>query len=135
MAGALVLTVTTTVTVAEAADADGQPGATTVTTSTTDEPLSLLAPSSAALSPADPADPTAQQRFGALLVIDAGNGDTVEMRLAARGTASGSSLPLEGLFTATQSDALPLAQRGSMVGALTLDDNGEPQSLSLTLGP
>lgn len=131
VSGALVLTVTTTTT----GDAEGQTGDTTVSVSTTDEPLNLLTPSNASLSPADPDDPAAQQRFSALLVIDAGNGETVEMRLAARGTAADSSLPLDGLFTATQSDALPLAQRGSMSGTLVLSDNGEPQSLSLTLGP
>ncbi len=132
VSGALVLTVTTT---SEAGEADGQPGDTTVSVSTTDEPLNLLTPSSASLTAADPADPTAQQRFSALLVIDAGNGETVEMRLAARGTAADSSLPLEGLFTATQSDALPLAQRGSMSGTLVLSGDGELRSLSLTLGP
>ena len=45
------------------------------------------------------------------------------------------SLPLEGLFTATQSDALPLAERGSMTGTLVFADDGAPQSLTLTLGP
>ena len=68
-------------------------------------------------------------------MLDAGDGETVEMRLAARGTAVDGSLPLDGLFTATQSDALPLAERGSMSGTLMLADDGTLQSLTLTLSP
>ena len=128
VSGALTMTVTTTTTTV-----DGDETTETVTTST--ESVSVVAPSSASLSAADPSDPEAQQRFSALLVLDAGGGETVEMRLAARGAAVDGSLPLEGLFTATQSDALPLAERGSMSGTLVFADDASLQSLSLTLGP
>ena len=128
VSGALTMTVTTTTTTV-----DGDETTETVTTST--ESVNVVAPSSASLSAADPSDPEAQQRFSALLVLDAGGGETVEMRLAARGAAVDGSLPLEGLFTATQSDALPLAERGSMSGTLVFVDDASLQSLSLTLGP
>lgn len=128
VSGVLTMTVTTTTTTV-----DGD--VTTEDVTTTTESVSVIAPSSASLSEADPSDPEAQQRFSALLVLDAGGGETVEMRLAARGTAADGSLPLDGLFTATQSDALPLAERGSMSGTLMLADDGTLQSLTLTLGP
>lgn len=128
VSGMLTMTVTTTTTTV-----DGD--VTTEDVTTTTESVSVIAPSSASLSAADPSDPEAQQRFSALLVLDAGGGETVEMRLAARGTAADGSLPLDGLFTATQSDALPLAERGSMSGTLMLADDGALQSLTLTLGP
>lgn len=128
VSGVLTMTVTTTTTTV-----DGD--VTTEDVTTTTESVSVIAPSSASLSAADPSDPEAQQRFSALLVLDAGGGETVEMRLAARGTVADGSLPLDGLFTATQSDMLPLAERGSMSGTLMLADDGTLQSLTLTLGP
>ena len=128
VSGMLAMTVTTTTTTV-----DGD--VTTEDVTTTTESVSVIAPSSASLSAADPSDPEAQQRFSALLVLDAGGGETVEMRLAARGSAADGSLPLDGLFTATQSDALPLAGRGSMSGTLMLADDGTLQSLTLTLSP
>ncbi len=128
VSGMLTMTVTTTTTTV-----DGDVTTEDVTTAT--ESVNVIAPSSASLSAADPSDPEAQQRFSALLVLDAGGGETVEMRLAARGTAADGSLPLDGLFTATQSDALPLAERGSMSGTLMFADDGTLQSLTLTLSP
>ncbi len=128
VSGMLTMTVTTTTTTV-----DGDVTTEDVTTAT--ESVSVIAPSSASLSAADPSDPEAHQRFSALLVLDAGDGETVEMRLAARGTAVDGSLPLDGLFTATQSDALPLAERGSMSGTLMFADDGTLQSLTLTLSP
>ncbi len=128
VSGMLTMTVTTTTTTV-----DGDVTTEDVTTAT--ESVNVIAPSSASLSPADPSDPEAQQRFSALLVLDAGGGETVEMRLAARGTAADGSLPLDGLFTATQSDALPLAERGSMSGTLMFADDSTLQSLTLTLSP
>ncbi|MCY4517068.1 MAG: sigma-70 family RNA polymerase sigma factor [Acidimicrobiaceae bacterium] len=124
VSGALTMTVTTTTTTV-----DGDETTEVVTTAT--ESVSVVAPSSASLSAADPSDPEAQQRFSALLVLD----QSVEMRLAARGAMVDGSLPLEGLFTATQSDALPLAERGSMSGTLMFADDGTLQSLALTLSP
>lgn len=128
VSGMLTMTVTTTTTTV-----DGDVTTEDVTTAT--ESVNVIAPSSASLSAADPSDPDAQQRFSALLVLDAGDGQQVEMRLAARGAMVDGSLPLEGLFTATQSDALPLAERGSMTGTLVFADDGALQSLTLTLGP
>lgn len=126
--GALTMTVTTTTTTV-----DGDETTESVTTAT--ESVSVIAPSSASLSAVDPSDPEVQQRFSALLVLDVGGGESVEMRLAARGAATDGALPLEGVFTATQSDALPLAERGSMSGTLMFADDAAPQSLTLTLGP
>ncbi|WP_419921789.1 RNA polymerase sigma factor [Candidatus Poriferisodalis sp.] len=128
VSGALTLTLTTTTT-----KTDGNEITETVTTST--ESISVVAPSNASLSAADPSDPEAQQRFSALLVLAPSDGDNVEMRLAARGSAVDGSLPLEGVFTATPSETLPLTERGSLSGTMVLSGDGTPQSLTLTLGP
>ena len=128
VSGALTLTLTTTTTTT-----DGNETTETVTTSS--ESISVVAPSSASLSAADPSDPEAQQRFSALLVLAPSDGENVEMRLAARGSAVDGSLPLEGVFTATPSETLPLTERGSLSGTMVLSADGTPQSLTLTLGP
>ncbi|WP_420442809.1 RNA polymerase sigma factor [Candidatus Poriferisodalis sp.] len=128
VSGALTLTLTTTTTTT-----DGNEITETVTTST--ESINVVAPSNASLSAADPSDPEAQQRFSALLVLAPSDGDNVEMRLAARGSAVDGSLPLEGVFTATPSETLPLTERGSLSGTMVLSGDGTPQSLTLTLGP
>lgn len=128
VSGALTMTLVTTTTTV-----DGDSTDETVTTS--EESVSVVAPSTASLPAADPSDPQALQRFSALLVLVPSSGDVVEMRVAARGTQVDGSLPLEGLFTATPSEALPLAERGSLSGTVALAADGTPQSLTLTFGP
>ena len=124
--GSMSLTVTTTTTIA-----DG--GEETIETVTTNESVAVISPSSASLEAADPA--VDERRFSALLVFapDA-DGVSAEMRLAARGTANDDgSLQMTGYFTATGTESLPLAERGDLSGTLTLDADGMPASLSITL--
>ncbi|WP_419855176.1 hypothetical protein [Candidatus Poriferisodalis sp.] len=40
---------------------------------------------------------------------------------------------MTGYFTATGTESLPLAERGDLSGTLTLDADGMPASLSITL--
>ena len=122
----MVLTTTTTTT-------DGD--STTESVTTASESVSVVAPSNASLSAADPSDPQAQRRFSALLVLAPGSGGETEVRLAARGAQSGDELPLAGLFTAAPSEALPLSERGSLAGTMMLAADGTPLSLTLTFGP
>ena len=126
VAGALSLTVTTTTTVA----IDGEEAAETVTAS---ESVALISPSSASLEAADPA--VSERRFSALVVFAPGDdGASAELRLAARGTANDDgSLAMTGFFTATGTESLPLAERGNLSGTLTLDADGAPAALSITL--
>ncbi len=124
--GSMSLTVTTTTTIV-----DG--GEETTETVTTSESVAVISPSSASLEAADPA--VTERRFSALLVFAPGDdGVSAEMRLAARGTASDDgSLQMTGYFTATGTESLPLAERGNLSGTLTLDADGMPASLSITL--
>lgn len=126
VAGSMSLTVTTTTTIA-----DG--GEETTETVTTSESVAVISPSSASLEAADPA--VDERRFSALLVFAPGDdGVSAEMRLAARGTANDDgSLQMTGYFTATGTESLPLAERGNLSGTLTLDAEGMPASLSITL--
>ena len=126
VAGALALTVTTTTTIT-----DGDQEASESVTTT--ESVAVISPSSASLEAADPA--IDERRFSALLVFAPGDdGASAEMRLAARGTANDDgSLAMTGFFTATGTEALPLAERGTISGTLTLDADGMPASLSITL--
>ena len=124
--GSMSLTVTTTTTIADG----GEETSETVTTS---ESVAVISPSSASLEAADPA--VDERRFSALLVFAPGDdGVSAEMRLAARGTANDDgSLQMTGYFTATGTESLPLAERGDLSGTLTLDADGMPASLSITL--
>lgn len=126
VAGSMSLTVTTTTTIA-----DG--GEETTETVITNESVAVISPSSASLEAADPA--VTERRFSALLVFAPGDdGVSAEMRLAARGTANDDgSLQMTGYFTATGTESLPLAERGDLSGTLTLDADGMPASLSITL--
>lgn len=126
VAGSMSLTVTTTTTIA-----DG--GEETTETVTTTESVAVISPSSASLEAADPA--VTERRFSALLVFAPGDdGASAEMRLAARGTSNDDgSLQMTGYFTATGTESLPLAERGNLSGTLTLDADGMPASLSITL--
>ncbi len=126
VAGSMSLTVTTTTTIV-----DG--GEETTETVTTSESVAVISPSSASLEAADPE--VDERRFSALLVFAPGDdGVSAEMRLAARGTANDDgSLQMTGYFTATGTESLPLAERGNLTGTLTLDAEGMPASLSITL--
>ena len=126
VAGTLSLTVATTTTTTTN---DGE----TVETSTMSESVAVVAPSTASLQAVDAA--VDSRRFSALLVFAPGDdGKSAEMRLAARGTASGDgSLAMTGFFTAAGTESLPLAERGNLSGALTLDAAGLPASLTITL--
>lgn len=128
IAGTLSMTVaTTTITTTD----EGE----TVETATMSESVAVVAPSTAALQSADAA--AGERRFSALLVFAPGDdGVSAEMRLAARGTANGDgSLAMTGFFSATGTESLPLAQRGNLSGTLTLDAEGLPASLTITLTP
>ncbi|MXZ16095.1 MAG: sigma-70 family RNA polymerase sigma factor [Acidimicrobiales bacterium] len=124
--GSLALKVTTTTTTT---DGDGE----TSESVTSTESVAVISPSSASLEAADPA--IDERRFSALLVFAPGDdGVSAEMRLAARGTANDDgSLAMTGFFTATGTKSLPLAERGTLTGTLTLDSDGMPASLSITL--
>jgi RNA polymerase sigma-70 factor (ECF subfamily) len=126
VAGSLALTVTTVTTTT----VDGVESSETVTTT---ESVAVISPSTASLDAADPA--VNERRFSALLVFAPGSdGMSAEMRLAARGTANDDgSLAMTGFFTATGTEALPLAERGNLSGTLTLDAEGMPAALSITL--
>ena len=126
VSGTLSLTVTTTTTTTTD---DSE----TVETTTMSKSVAVVIPSTASLQAADPA--LDERRFSALLVFDAGDdGVSAEMRLAARGSENGDgSLSMTGVFTATPTEALPLAVRGTLSGTLTLDADGMPQSLTVTL--
>ena len=126
VAGSLALQVTTTTTIT---DGDQE----TSESITTTESVAVISPSSASLEAADPA--IDERRFSALLVFAPGDdGASAEMRLAARGTANDDgSLAMTGFFTATGTESLPLAERGTISGTLTLDADGMPASLSITL--
>ena len=126
VAGSMALTVTTTTTIT-----DGGEETTESVTST--ESVAVISPSSASLEAADPA--VDERRFSALLVFAPGDdGQSAEMRLAARGTANDDgSLAMTGFFTGTGTESLPLAERGTLSGTLTLDADGMPASLSITL--
>ncbi len=107
----------------------------TVETTTSTESVAVVSPSTASLDAADPA--VDERRFSALLVFAPGaDGTSAEMRLAARGTENGDgSLSMTGVFSATPTESLPLAARGNMSGTLTLDADGMPASLTVTLTP
>ena len=121
VAGSLSLTVTTATTTT----VDGVESTETVTST---ESVAVISPSSASLEAADPA--VDERRFSALLVFEGG----AEMRLAARGTANDDgSLAMTGFFSGTGTESLPLAERGNLSGTLTLDNDGMPASLSVTL--
>ena len=124
--GTLSLTLTTTTTTTTD---DGE----TVETTTMNKSVAVVVPSTASLQADDPA--LDERRFSALLVFAPGDDDaSAEMRLAARGTASDDgSLLMTGFFTATGTESLPLADRGDLSGTLTLDSDGMPASLSVTL--
>lgn len=126
VAGTLSLTVTTTTT---ATTGDGE----IVETDTMNKSVAVIVPSTASLQAADAA--VDERRFSALLVFAPGDdGMSAEMRLAARGTANDDgSLAMTGFFTATGTESLPLAERGTVSGTLTLDADGMPASLSITL--
>ena len=126
VAGSMALTVTTTTTIT-----DGGEETTESVTST--ESVAVISPSSASLEAADPA--VDERRFSALLVFAPGDdGQSAEMRLAARGTANDDgSLAMTGFFTGTGTESLPLAERGTLTGTLTLDAEGMPAALSITL--
>ncbi|WP_423916554.1 sigma-70 family RNA polymerase sigma factor [Candidatus Poriferisodalis sp.] len=126
VSGTLSLTVTTT-TATTTDDSE------TVETTTMSKSVAVVVPSTASLQAADPA--LDERRFSTLLVFDAGDdGVSAEMRLAARGSENGDgSLSMTGVFTATPTEALPLTVRGTLSGTLTLDADGMPQSLSVTL--
>ncbi len=126
VAGSLSLTVTTVTT----STVDGVETSETVTST---ESAAVISPSTASLDAADPA--VDERRFSALLVFAPGDdGMSAEMRLAARGTANDDgSLAMTGFFTATGTESLPLAERGNLSGTLTLDAEGMPAALSITL--
>ncbi|WP_419551570.1 sigma-70 family RNA polymerase sigma factor [Candidatus Poriferisodalis sp.] len=126
VSGTLSLTVTTTTTTTTD---DGE----TVETDTMSKSVAVVVPSTASLQAADPA--VDERRFSALLVFAPGDdGVSAEMRLAARGSDNGDgSLSMTGVFTATPTEPLPLAERGTLSGTLTLDADGMPQSLTVTL--
>ena len=126
VAGSLSLTVTTVTT----STADGVETSEAVTST---ESVAVISPSTASLDAADPA--VDERRFSALLVFAPGDdGMSAEMRLAARGTANDDgSLAMTGFFTATGTESLPLAERGNLSGTLTLDAEGMPAALSITL--
>ncbi|WP_419916786.1 RNA polymerase sigma factor [Candidatus Poriferisodalis sp.] len=126
VAGSLSLTVTTVTTTT----ADGVETSETITST---ESVAVISPSTASLDAADPA--VDERRFSALLVFAPGDdGMSAEMRLAARGTANDDgSLAMTGFFTATGTESLPLAERGNLSGTLTLDAEGMPTALSITL--
>ncbi|WP_420610605.1 RNA polymerase sigma factor [Candidatus Poriferisodalis sp.] len=126
VAGSLSLTVTTVTTTT----VDGVETSETVTST---ESVAVISPSTASLGAADPA--VDERRFSALLVFAPGDdGMSAEMRLAARGTANDDgSLAMTGFFTATGTESLPLAERGNLSGTLTLDAEGMPAALSITL--
>ncbi|WP_420625120.1 sigma-70 family RNA polymerase sigma factor [Candidatus Poriferisodalis sp.] len=126
VAGTLSLTVTTTTTTTTD---DSE----TVETTTMSKSVAVVVPSTASLQAADTA--VDERRFSALLVFAPGeDGVSAEMRLAARGSENGDgSLSMIGVFTAAPTEALPLAVRGTLSGTLTLDVDGMPQSLTVTL--
>ena len=126
VAGSLSLTVTTVTT----STVDGVETSETITST---ESVAVISPSTASLDAADPA--VDERRFSALLVFAPGDdGMSAEMRLAARGTANDDgSLAMTGFFTATGTESLPLAERGNLSGTLTLDAEGMPAALSITL--
>ena len=126
VAGSLSLTVTTVTT----STVDGVETSETVTST---ESVAVISPSTASLDAADPA--VDERRFSALLVFAPGDdGMSAEMRLAARGIANDDgSLAMTGFFTATGTESLPLAERGNLSGTLTLDAEGMPAALSITL--
>ena len=126
VSGSLSLTVTTVTTVAS----DGEESTETVTTN---ESVAVVSPSSASLEAADPE--AAERRFSALLVFAPDDsGASAEMRLAARGTPNDDgSLAMTGYFSAAGTDSLPLAERGNLSGTLTLDADGAPATLTVTL--
>ena len=126
VAGSLSLTVTTVTT----STVDGVETSETITST---ESVAVISPSTASLDAADPA--VDERRFSALLVFAPGDdGMSAEMRLAARGTANDDgSLAMTGFFTATGTESLPLAERGTISGTLTLDAEGMPAALSITL--
>ncbi|MYD32322.1 MAG: sigma-70 family RNA polymerase sigma factor [Acidimicrobiales bacterium] len=126
VAGSLSLTVTTVTT----STVDGVETSETITSP---ESVAVISPSTASRDAADPA--VDERRFSALLVFAPGDdGMSAEMRLAARGTANDDgSLAMTGFFTATGTESLPLAERGNLSGTLTLDAEGMPASLSITL--
>ena len=126
VAGTLSLTVTTTTTTTTD---DGE----IVETETMNKSVAVVVPSTASLQAADAA--VDERRFSALLVFAPGDdGTSAEMRLAARGTANADgSLVMTGFFTATGTESLPLAERGDLSGTLTLDSEGMPASLAITL--
>ena len=125
--GTLSVTVTSTATTT---NADGEE---TVETMTVNDSVAVVAPSTASLSPAG--SDSSDRRFSALLVFAPGSdGASAEMRLAARGTPAGdTSLTMSGFFTATPTASLPLDDRGTLSGTLTLDADGMPASLTVTL--
>ncbi len=132
VSGSLTLAVTTTTTINTTTTiTDGAEQ--TVKTATSTESVAVISPSSASLEAADPA--VDERRFSALLVFaPSGDGASAEMRLAARGTANDDgTLQMTGYFSAVGTESLPLAERGAMSGILTLDAEGMPASLSLTL--
>ncbi len=126
VAGSLSLTVTTVTT----STVDGVETSETVTST---ESVAVISPSTASLDAADPA--VDERRFSALLVFAPGDdGMSAEMRLAARGTANDDgSLAMTGFFTAVGTESLPLVERGDLSGMLTLDAEGMPAALSITL--
>lgn len=126
VAGSLSLTVTTVTTTT----VDGVETSETVTST---ESVAVISPSTASLGATDPA--VDERRFSALLVFAPGDdGMSAEMRPAARGTANDDgSLAMTGFFTATGTESLPLAERGNLSGTLTLDAEGMPTALSITL--
>ncbi|MXY03080.1 MAG: sigma-70 family RNA polymerase sigma factor [Acidimicrobiales bacterium] len=126
VAGSLSLTLTTVTT----STVDGVETSETITST---ESVAVISPSTASLDAADPA--VDERRFSALLVFAPGDdGMSAEMRLAARGTANDDgSLAMTGFFTATGTESLPLAERGNLSGTLTLDAEGMPAALSITL--
>ena len=126
VAGTLSLTVTTTTTTTTD---DGE----VIETDTMNKSVAVIVPSTASLQAADAA--VDERRFSALLVFAPGDdGTSAEMRLAARGTANADgSLAMTGFFTATGTESLPLAERGDLSGTLTLDSEGMPASLTITL--
>ncbi len=128
VAGALTLTVTTVTTTTN-------DGVESTESATSAESIAVISPSTASLSVEDPA--IAQRRFSALLVFAPGDdGASAELRLAARGTANDDgTLAMTGFFTAAGTEALPLAARGDLGGTLSLDEDGTPVSLSITLTP
>ena len=126
VAGTLSLTVTTTTTTTTD-DVES------VETTAMSKSVAVVVPSTSSLQAADPA--VDERRFSALLVFSPGDdGASAEMRLAARGTENDDgSLSMTGVFTGTPTESLPLADRGTLSGTLTLDADGMPQSLAVTL--